>query len=47
MLAIGYLGEPGMLDGHSRERELAPRTRRPLAEFVFEEAWGQPATLLK
>ena len=46
MLAIGYLGEAGSLDERNRERELAPRTRRPLAEFVFEEEWGQPATLL-
>ncbi len=43
MLAIGYLGEPEMLDERNRERELTPRTRRPMSEFVFEETWGQVA----
>lgn len=46
MLAIGYLGEPGVLDERNRERELTPRTRRPLSEFVFEETWGQAAKLV-
>lgn len=45
VIALGYLGEPEMLDEKNRERELAPRTRRPLAEFVFEETWGQTAAL--
>lgn len=47
MLAIGYLGEPELLDERNRERELAPRTRRPLSEFVFEETWGKAAALVK
>jgi len=34
-----------MLDEKNRERELTPRTRRPLADFVFEETWGQTAAL--
>ena len=46
MLAIGYLGEPDMLDERLRERELSPRTRRPLAEFVFEEKWGKTASVV-
>lgn len=46
MLAIGYLGEPETLDERNRERELAPRTRRPLSEFVFEETWGKTAGLV-
>jgi nitroreductase len=46
MLAIGYLGEPETLDKRNRERELAPRTRRPLSEFVFEETWGKTAGLV-
>ena len=46
MLAIGYLGAPETLDERLRERELAPRTRRPLSEFVFEETWGNVAGLV-
>lgn len=46
MLAIGYLGEPQMLAEPYREREMTPRTRRPLAEFVFEESWGQTAAVV-
>jgi nitroreductase len=46
MLAIGYLGEPEALDERNREREFAPRTRRPLSTFVFEERWGQTAELV-
>ncbi len=46
MLAIGYLGDPGMLDERHRDRELTPRTRRPLAEFVFEEEWGKRAAFV-
>ncbi len=46
MLAIGYLGEPGILDERNREREVTPRARRPLAEFVFEESWGQTAAVV-
>lgn len=47
MLAVGYLGEPEMLDARNRERELTPRTRRPLSEFVFEETWGRVAQWLE
>lgn len=46
MLAIGYLGEPDMLEEPYRQRELTPRTRRPLAEFVFEGEWGQTAAVV-
>ncbi len=44
-IALGYLGEPEVLDEKNREREMAPRTRRPITEFVFEEMWGHPAAL--
>jgi len=47
MLAIGYLGAPAILDARNRERELAPRTRRSLHEFVFETTWGQPTVFVK
>ena len=42
--ALGYLGDPEALPGSMKEMELAPRTRNPLSEFVFE-AWQQPAKL--
>ncbi len=35
MLAIGYLGDPGMLPEKLRERELRARVRKPLRELVF------------
>jgi nitroreductase len=40
---IGYLGDPQTLSGTLRERELAPRTRKPLSEFVMSGRWGQVA----
>jgi nitroreductase len=42
-LAIGYPGDPGSLPQRLQERELAPRTRKPLSEFVMAGHWGQPA----
>ncbi len=33
--AIGYLGDPGTLPDNLREREEAPRSRKPLEELVF------------
>lgn len=45
-LAIGYLGDPEMLDQKNREREQSPRSRRPLSEFVFEGRWGEPAQIV-
>jgi len=44
---IGYPGDPQSLPETLRERELAPRTRKPLAEFVMSRSWGQPASFLK
>lgn len=46
MLAIGYLGAPDMLEEPYRQREVTPRTRRPLAEFVFEGEWGRTAAVV-
>jgi nitroreductase len=39
-LAIGYLGDPATLPQHLRDRDLAPRRRKPQAEFVFTGKWG-------
>jgi len=43
--AIGYPGEPDLLEGELKEREKAPRERKELKEFVFGDAWGKPANL--
>ncbi|MDT3776127.1 nitroreductase family protein [Nitrospira sp. MA-1] len=40
-IAIGYQGDASTLPDGLRERELAPRSRKPLREFVFSETWGQ------
>jgi nitroreductase len=42
-VAIGYEGDPETLpDGWMKESELAKRSRKPLAEIVFGDTWGQP-----
>jgi nitroreductase len=43
---IGYPGDPQSLPEPLRERELAPRNRKPLPEFVMSGGWGQPAIFL-
>jgi nitroreductase len=45
-IALGYPGEPDSLPGSLRDRELAPRTRKPLKEFVFAGRWGQTSALV-
>lgn len=42
-IAIGYPGNPESLPDKLRERELAPRTRKPLSEFVMTGSWGHTA----
>jgi len=42
--ALGYLGDPEVLTGKMKAMETAPRSRKPLAEFVFS-AWDQAARL--
>jgi len=42
-MAIGYPGDPASLPEKLRERELAPRTRKPLGEFVMSGGWGHTA----
>ncbi|UOQ99470.1 nitroreductase family protein [Hymenobacter sp. 5317J-9] len=39
VFTLGYPGDPGSLADGLREKELAPRARKPLAEFLFEGAW--------
>lgn len=42
-IAIGYAGNPESLPDKLRERELAPRTRKPTGEFVMTGSWGHTA----
>jgi len=39
-IALGYPGDPDTLPERYRQREMAPRERKPLAEIVFSERWG-------
>ena len=41
-LAIGYKGDPTSLPARLRERDLAPRQRKHLREFVFSGRWRIP-----
>ncbi|MCL2931690.1 MAG: nitroreductase family protein [Trichodesmium sp. MAG_R03] len=45
-IAIGYLGEPEILPESLRERELSPRSRKPISSFVFTGEWGQTASFI-
>jgi nitroreductase len=46
-LAIGYAADPEALPEKYRERDLATRVRKPLAEFVFAGEWGSASRLAK
>jgi nitroreductase len=46
-LAIGYAADAAALPEKYRERDLAPRTRKKLAEFVFGGEWGTASRLVK
>ena len=43
--AVGYPGDPNSLPDQLREREIAPRQRKPLGDFVFSGHWGTAAPL--
>jgi nitroreductase len=40
-LAIGYRGDPETLPDALKQRDLAPRQRKPLEQFVFSGKWGE------
>jgi nitroreductase len=46
-IAIGYAGDPDALPDALRERELAQRQRRPLAELVFGTTFGETAGFVR
>lgn len=37
--ALGYLGDPAMLNERLQQRELAPRERNPVSTFAFRGSW--------
>ncbi|MEO8097683.1 MAG: nitroreductase family protein [Acidobacteriota bacterium] len=43
--AIGYPGDPSSLPEDLRAKELAPRQRKPIQEFVYQGRWGHPGGL--
>ena len=45
-LAIGYADAPDKLPDGLKQRDLNPRTRKPLGEFLFGEAWGTKSALV-
>jgi nitroreductase len=45
-LTIGYPGDPETLPQPLRDREVAPRTRKPTSDFVMTGIWGQKAPFL-
>jgi nitroreductase len=45
-IALGYPGDPQSLPEGLRKRELAPRERKPLTEFVFSGRWGRISPLV-
>jgi nitroreductase len=45
-MALGYPGDPHNLPDQLRERELAPRERKPLDSFVFTGKWGKVSPIV-
>jgi nitroreductase len=45
-LAIGYKTDAAKREDVVEERDLAPRQRKPLSEFVFTGQWGHPSPLV-
>jgi hypothetical protein len=46
-IALGYPGQADSLPDDLKQKELAPRRRRPLADWVFGDTWGRPAACLE
>jgi nitroreductase len=47
MIAVGYPGDPAVLPNSLREREMNPRERQPIGDFVFSIKWGQTSPLVR
>ena len=46
-IVLGYPGDAAALSEELRQREVAPRVRKPLEAFIFQGAWGQTSPLAK
>lgn len=46
-VVVGYAASAEVLEEPMRSRETAPRTRKPLSEFVFDKGWGDVSKMLK
>jgi hypothetical protein len=46
-LAIGYQGDPMSLPDNLKERDLTPRQRKPMSQFVFAGKWGNASELVQ
>lgn len=45
MIALGHPGDPHDLPEEIRQKDLTPRQRRPISEFLYSGKWGQPGGL--
>ena len=45
-IAIGYGADPSAAPEAFRQQETAPRSRKPISSFVFEEKWGEKSSLV-
>ena len=45
-IALGYVGDPQTLSERLLQRTLAPRTRKPLENFVFSGTWNETSPLV-
>ena len=45
-MAIGYKADPAKLPDALKERDLTPRQRKPLSQFVFAGRWENPSPLV-
>jgi nitroreductase len=47
VFAVGYPDQPATLPEHLQKREVAPRSRKLLQDFVYTEEWGKPSSHLQ
>lgn len=45
-IALGYLGDAQTLSERLQQREIAPRQRKPLEDFVFSGSWNQTSPIV-
>lgn len=45
-LAIGYRGDPTTLPEKYQKRDLTPRKRKPIGQFVFGGSWGRTSDVV-